>query len=287
VVLWRAGALAYRLNQFDVMLTYFDKYEDLAAGESWTQYHRAIALIEAGKITEASQAVQLEAERNAESEFAILGMEAIVAAKQLDLDLVQQKLSALLAVPLAGVDYIPREELMRLLGRLFEAIQTLPANALERRNWEQRLLQATLMPDEYFDELRDRIPEQEDINFYICRIVQPVGDGWSDFPGRLPEEEGWKAYQALWGVLAPDEETAREMALEWQSHCHDLPAECSLDDIDMQSEGYTDRPGIVWQGARAHISDDSDDDEDEFDEDDEDQDEDESDDGEESAGNQF
>jgi tetratricopeptide (TPR) repeat protein len=275
VILWRAGVLAYRLSQLDLMLTYFTKYEELAPDEAWTQYHRAIALLETDDAAEAGFAMAIEAERNAESGFAILSMEAAIAAKQNKTAETQQKLAELLNLPLSGVDYIPREELMRLLVRVYEAVTTLPSSAPERRNWELRLRQAALMPDRYYDQLRESVPEQDEINFYICRIVQPLGDTWDTFPGRLPDEEGWTAYQALWGVLAPDEETAKELALEWQSRCHPLPATCGLDDIDVQSEGYTDKPGIVWQGARAQLGD-SDDDEKQFqDSDDDDEDEDE------------
>ncbi|MDB5388809.1 MAG: hypothetical protein JWM11_4455, partial [Planctomycetaceae bacterium] len=269
VVLWRAGALSYRLGQFDVMLTYFTKYEELAPDEMWTEYHRAVALLETGDLIEASLAIVIEAERNVDSVFAILAIEAAIAAKQNQAEETQAKLSELLELPLSGIDYIPREELMRLLVRIYEAVITLPKSAPQRKSWEQRLLQSALMPDRYFDQLRESVPEQEDINFYICRIVQPLGDDWITFPGRLPDEEGWSAYQALWGVLAADEETAKELALEWQSRCHPLEASCGLDDIDIQSEGYTDRPGIVWQGARAQLGDSEDnDDENQFSQDD-------------------
>lgn len=264
VVLWRAGVLAYRMNQFDVMLTYYNKYEELAPDESWTQYHCAVALLETGNTVDASLAIAIEAERNPEAGFAILAMEAAIAAKQNQAAETQEKLAELLKLPLSGVDYIPREELMRLLVRVYEALITLPGNAPERKRWEERLLQSALMPDRYFDQLRESVPEQEEINFYICRIVQPLGNNWQSFPGRLPDEEGWSAYQALWGVLASDEETAKEMVLEWQSHCHSIPATCNLDDIDVQSEGYTDRPGIVWQGARAQLGDANDDDQNQF-----------------------
>jgi tetratricopeptide (TPR) repeat protein len=273
VILWRAGILAYRLNQFDVMLTYYTKYEESAPDESWTQYHRAVALLEIGNDVEASFAMAIEAERNTDSPFAILSMEAAIAAKQSKTTETQEKLAELLKLPLSGVNYIPREELMRLLVRVYEAMITLPAGASVRKNWEQRLLQAALMPDRYFDQLRESFPEQEDINFYICRIVQPLGDEWDSFSGRLPDEEGWPAYQALWGVLAPDEETAKEQALEWQSRCHPLEATCSLDDVDVQSEGYTDKPGIIWQGARAPLGENPDD-ENQFQDDDEDDDDD-------------
>jgi hypothetical protein len=52
----------------------------------------------------------------------------------------------------------------------------------------------------------------------------------------------------MWGVLAADEDEATRRVLEWQGRCHPLAA--TVEEVELESDGFTDRPGVVWQGAR-------------------------------------
>ncbi len=82
----------------------------------------------------------------------------------------------------------------------------------------------------------------------------------------LAGELEWTEYRNMWGVLAPDEETARRMVIEMQGRAMDRTAE--IEGIEESEVSYTDIPGIVWQGLRqGPMGEVGDDDEDEDDED--------------------
>ena len=83
----------------------------------------------------------------------------------------------------------------------------------------------------------------------MCAVHQPLDERWRDAPGCLNEEGDWTAYRIPWGVLAPDEAEAGSTVLAWQARCY--PLEAVVEDIQLQSEGYTDHPGVVWQGIRS------------------------------------
>ncbi len=53
------------------------------------------------------------------------------------------------------------------------------------------------------------------------------------------------------GILATDEDEARRFVLAWQGRCSALEAE--IEAIELREEGYTDHPGVVWQGLRAPV----------------------------------
>ena len=49
-------------------------------------------------------------------------------------------------------------------------------------------------------------------------------------------------------MLARDEDEAGRLVLQWQRRCYPLSAE--VDQVQLDSEGYTDKLGVVWQGFR-------------------------------------
>ena len=72
-----------------------------------------------------------------------------------------------------------------------------------------------------------------------------------DVEDNLPEE--WTSYFCEWGVLAMNEEEAREKVLEIQARCYSGYAE--IVDVSTDDQEYVDTPGIVWQGGRYSIPD--------------------------------
>lgn len=52
----------------------------------------------------------------------------------------------------------------------------------------------------------------------------------------------------MWGVLARDEDEAKQRVLGWQKRCYHLPADVA--EIEPEDASYTDKPGVVWQGVR-------------------------------------
>ena len=86
-----------------------------------------------------------------------------------------------------------------------------------------------------------------------CTLLQPLDDRWSDSPGCLHGEGDWTSYRIPWGVLAADEAEAGRMALTWQSRGY--PLEAVVEDVAPKGDGYTDHPGVVWQGLRSPVTD--------------------------------
>lgn len=270
ILLWRAGMLAYQLGQFDVMATYFENYELAEPEESWTQYHIAIAKMESGKLDEVRDAMAIETQRNEEAKFPLLALKTLMTSRAQELELSEICAKEALDIRLSTLDFLPHQELVNCLRRIFEATRAFPPDSEARLAWDIRLLQSGLMPDQYFDELRSMEEPNEGMSFYVCRVEQPLTEDWESFPGCLPGEQNWSAYQALWGVLAKDEEEAERLALQWQQRCY--PGEATLGDIEVRGEDFHEQRGIVWQGARGPFGDELDEDISDLDEDEDDED---------------
>jgi hypothetical protein len=67
----------------------------------------------------------------------------------------------------------------------------------------------------------------------------------------LVGQEKWQSYVARWGVLAQDVTQAEQFARDWQMRCSLGP--CELIAIDLQSDGYKDKLGVVWQGYHVEL----------------------------------
>jgi hypothetical protein len=88
-------------------------------------------------------------------------------------------------------------------------------------------------------------------------LRQPLPEDWSTNDGCLNGQQTWREYETAWGVLAADEDEAREFATTWQTRC--LPPPFEFIDVRLQGEDYEDSPGIVWQGLHQPASTDDDD----------------------------
>src|SRR5262249_16668889 len=152
------------------------------------------------------------------------------------------------AVRLASVDYLTVTGLNNLFGRLWRASACLAEGDPLRAELRERVLCAGLAPDELFEEERQRGSEARGVNYYRCLGRQPLDKRWAEAQGCLSGQGDWTAYHIVWGVLAADEEEAGRHVLAWQARCYPLPAE--VEETEPESDGFTDRPGVVWQGAR-------------------------------------
>ncbi len=247
-VAWDAMMSALNLEQYDLLLSYSNKFEEMQPEMPWTQYYRASALLELDELEEAVAALNEEERRNPGERLHLDVLRACVAAAGGDADTFRTLLQTILDTPLRSVDYLTLTGLSRLFEKLWRASQLLRDEDDLKVRLNDRLLCAGLMPDDFFDNHRANAPLLEGVNFYRCTLRQPLDDHWANFGGCHAGQENWKYYYADWGVLATTEDEAASLAQEWQSRCYRIPPE--VESISLEQEGFHDRPGVVWQGFR-------------------------------------
>ncbi len=247
-VAWDAALAAFRLGQYDAMLTYLDRYEQTAEADAWACYYRATALLELGRPAAALDALAEAERREPNIRLAVAILRACATSALGRPERCRELLERTLAVRLADIDYLTVAGLNHLFGRLWRCSRCLGEDDPLREALRERLLQAGLAPDEVFEEARAWEEETRGVNYYRCLVRQPLDGDWPSSSGCLAEQENWTAYHIVWGVLAADEGDARARVLEWQAECYPLPAE--VEEIEQEADGFTERPGVVWQGTR-------------------------------------
>ncbi|SIO23792.1 hypothetical protein SAMN05444166_3171 [Singulisphaera sp. GP187] len=250
-VAWQAALLAHSLEQNEVLLTYLDQFEKVAPGGTWSHYYRASGLLRLGRAVDAIAALVEEERRIEGGVLHVLILRACALSLLGRLEDFRNQLTEVMAVRLAGVDYLTHSGLVNLFSRLWDAAKVLPEEDSLRGVLVNRLLATGLAPNELFDGPRRANPTAEGLNFYGVVVVQPLDERWRDFDGCLAGEEEWTGYRIPWGVLASDEAEASRIALHWQAPCY--PLEASLESVELRDEGYTDHPGMVWQGMRSSL----------------------------------
>jgi hypothetical protein len=248
------------LEQFDSLVTYAAKFEEMQPGQPWTQYYRANALLELGEVDQARNALDEEERRVAEALgdpaapvpaeqlLHVMILRACVTAAEGQEETVRTLLRAILQTPLRAVDSLTFSGLCRLFEKLWAASHVMPEDDDLRLRLNDRLLAAGLAPDDFFEPSREENEVCEGVNFYRCTVLQPLDAHWPQFAGCLSGQESWRAYHGEWGVLARDEEEAAQLVLPWQSRCYRLAP--AIENIELADDGYRDHPGIVWQGLR-------------------------------------
>jgi hypothetical protein len=244
----QAAMTALGLEQWDALVTYLERYEEQQPGETWTNYYRAVGLLEMQRPAEAREAIEEEAAREPPGTLHLDILRARAASALGEADAFRRLLEDVLEVPLTTVDYLSRTGLERLFGGLWSAAECLPVDDPLRGRLEELLLQAALAPEDVFDRVRQRGEKESGGKYYRCLARQTLDERWPTWPGCLAGEEGWTEYRLVWGVLARDEDEAGRLVLEWQRRCYPLPAE--VEQVQLDSEGYTDKLGVVWQGFR-------------------------------------
>ncbi len=247
-VAWEAALAAFRLDQYDVQLTYLDKFESMTEADAWACYYRATALLELNRPEEALTTLDEADRRDPDKLFPVEILRACATAALGRMERFREHLWRVLTVQLATVDYLTIAGLASLFGRLWKASAFLDSDEPLRVSLFRRLMVTGLAPDELFEEIRMEGEKQEDINYYRCQVHQPLDEGWAESHACLSGQEEWQSYHIMWGVLAADEDEAIRRVLEWQGRCHPLPA--TVEEVELESDGFTDRPGVVWQGAR-------------------------------------
>lgn len=255
-VAWEAAITAINLEQFEAALTYLDKYDELLPGQPWCHFYRASALLELSRPQEALESLDRESANNPGKAYHVNVLKAsCLAALKQDQEF-RQQLDLVLQTPASSVDYLTANGLRRMFARLWISTnEFLKSGDTLLTDFEDRLLQMGLAPSEMLARDREaasRSDEPQSVNFYRCLLRQPVDERWEFFAGRLAGEEDWVAYEITWGVLAKNEQDAGILALAIQNRCYPLNAE--IMGIEQDGEGYSDHPGILWQGYREGVT---------------------------------
>ena len=263
-VAWEAGLTAFTLKRFEIMLTYLDHYKAAVGDQLWVDYYRATGLLETDKPAEALVAIDNECRLVGEPALHLAIIRGCALAALDDHTGALAEFKAALAMPLYNVDYLSGPGIASLFMRAAASCRVMLDNESLATQFDNRMLESYLAPEEYFDAMREGTPSN-DVTFYQVLIRQPLDENWMSFAGRLPIEEESGSYLGSWGVLAADEDEAQEIALRWQSRCYPLEAE--IVEVSTMDESFMDVPGVVWQGQRIMPSDGDLDDLDEDDED--------------------
>ena len=273
-VAWEAGLYAYGLEQYEPVLTYLDRFDQWRPNTPWSGHYRAAALLELERYAEALAAAEADDAINPEATYASL-LQKVSAYAGLKRDEASRAgLREILSKPLRTVTTLSVQGLARLHRRLWIALYAWSANDPLFETYETYLIGTGLAPNEMFAAIREAsglAPIEDGINFYRVLLRQTMDETWKDSVYCLAGEEEWTEYEAVWGVLAEDEDKARRLVVDMQGRAMDRTAEVL--GVDEGGSEYTDIPGVVWQGLRDRPSDDDDDDDDdddEFDDDDDD-----------------
>jgi len=251
--LWRTLLTAFQLEQYEATLAYIDAYEAIAPDQPWTNYYRALSLLELDRAAEALSASATLRRLNPECPFAALALEASSLGALNQTDEFRKRLMEVLGTPLRDVDYLSSQGLYHLLRRIWLSAGCLSSDDSLRIQLEDHLLATGLAPNDYFDFTRKSEAVVAGITFYDVCVQQPLDERWANSPACRAGEQDWQSYVVRWGVLVADEDEAKRLVLSWQSRCYSLPAEVIK--IIPGREGYKDAPGIVWQGSRESATD--------------------------------
>lgn len=255
-VAWEAAMTAVQLEQYDTVLTYIDKFLELGDAQAWTHYYRAFAFFQLGRYEDSLTELQQDYAFDLPGDFhlTVLKLSNLIALDQQDQ--IPVVFETLLNMPLSAIDYLSLNQIVRLVGELWNTLQHWPQDHPLRLRLEMQMLQAGLLTDEYFETIRLAATEEKLVHLYHVQIHQPLDANWSTSVGCLPGQADWTDYECEWGVLATDEQQAVDFVLNYQSQCSVLPAE--VIDVQTDEEQYRDRPGVVWQGLRWSQMDESD-----------------------------
>ncbi len=131
----------------------------------------------------------------------------------------------MLATPLAAFPFLSPLGMLELWERFRVVAREVLADERLAARVESRQLRSGLMPEHWFEGLRDESPEEvaDEVFLFRCLVRQPLDGAWAEDLDRLPHQEGWTGYVAEWGVLAETEEDALARGVGMQSQCHEVP----------------------------------------------------------------
>ncbi|WP_437186487.1 tetratricopeptide repeat protein [Planctomicrobium sp. SH668] len=248
-VAWEAAMTALQLMQYDMLLTYLDRYRSLSDQEqSWFHYYRGLAYFRLGRFEESL--VELDEELNFDPPGQMhLHVIRMCALDQMGLHAdAKAELEEFLNLSFVDVDYLSLHGLVRLSEAMCDTIREWPEDDPLRKRAALRLLRAGLLSDEYLEAYREQNEEVDDVKFYRVQLRQPLEANWRHSEGCLVGQEDWTEYLIDWGVLAQNEDDAINDILEFQNVCEKQPA--VVIHVDEGEDAYRERPGVVWQGYR-------------------------------------
>jgi len=249
---YRAAILAHQLKRFDATLSYLGRFTSEMPATPWIYYYRASSLLESQRYDETLQTIAQQEKEFPEFATVILIMRASALGGLKDLDGLHKALDAIMQLSLRDVDYLSIAGLAQVTRRLWLESECLPDDDLRKVQLCDLLLASGLAPNELFRPQRLAREKQTGLVYAECHVRQPLNRLWSQSSACLHGQENWTAYDITWGVLAQNQETAEQWVLDWQSRCYGVPGE--VREVKVLDSGFTDHPGVVWQGAREGVS---------------------------------
>lgn len=251
-VAWEAMMNSFHLRQFEPMLNYLNRYEELVGETSPINYYRGVAYLNLKEPQASLDAIRKElefCEPGDDFHCCVIEYCALVALG--DFEKTTALAEKCVAAKAGELDYIPAADVAFLYETLWRGMSEDKPDSSILAELESTMLAAAYMPDDFFDALRAQQEPQEGVKFYRVMVHQSLGEDWEEHEGCWPGQEEWKSYYCEWGVLALTEEAARECVLEMQARCYSGYAE--IVDVNTDDQEYVDTPGVVWQGMRYSI----------------------------------
>ncbi|HBE68906.1 MAG TPA: hypothetical protein DDW52_12230 [Planctomycetaceae bacterium] len=245
-VAWEAGVLAFSLQRYSVMHTYLEKFVQQAGPQPWVDYYHAIGHYEQQDYEAAIKAIDAEEQLLGQTATHLQLVQASILVRQGKSAEAESRIDEILKQPFHEVEFIAPGGLVELLERLRTALAA--TEHTKASELSKRMLRAGMATEDYFEVPGEDLAASNDLNFYRCLLKQPLDENWASEPDRMVDQENWTAYMAEWGVLAENEDQARDLALQWQHKCYHLPAEVVV--AEQAGDNISGAPRVVWQGIR-------------------------------------
>jgi len=257
-LLFEAALKAHALTQYELQVSFLQKYHQRHQPIPWTYYYLSSGLLELKRPDEALAAIEKEVSLFNSHGLHIDSVRAAAYAQMGQSDQAIEQIKKALAHPLVEIENLTISGISGAYERLINAARTCPDEKDIQALVEDRMLKAGIATESFFEHARSG-EKPCDLYLYQCYVLQPLEITWFDYEGCLASQTEWEAYMAQWGVLARDEDEAEAIVLKWQRKCYTLEPE--LMDIQVDDELLHDRPGVAFQGARFPDLDDDEEDE--------------------------
>jgi len=257
-LLFEAALKAHALTQYELQVSFLQKYHQRHEPIAWTYYYLSSGLLELKRPDEALVAIEKEVGLFGSQGLHVDSVRAAAYAQMGLSDQAIEQVKMALAHPLVEIENLTISGISGAYERLINAARTCPDEKDIQALVEDRMLKAGIATESFFEHARSS-EKPCDLYLYQCYVLQPLESTWFDYEGCLANQTEWEAYMAQWGVLARDEDEAEAIVLKWQRKCYTLEPE--LMDIQVDEELLHDRPGIAFQGARFPDLDDDEEDE--------------------------
>lgn len=249
LVAWEAAMISFQLRQYQSLLNYLARYEELAGANSPVYYFRAIAFYHEKQYDEALENIEFEREHSeAGNQFHCDVLESCIQMQTGVDNGLEELIDRTVKQRLADLEYMPNSDIAYLHEVLWIAMQLHRFDDPQLSVLEAKMLTAGIIPDDYFDQQRFKTDTSTEVRYYRVLIEQTADLMWGQSNAVLPNQLEWKQFFCEWGVLAPSEDEAIQLALEIQQQC--CGGEREVSDVATDDHVYVDYPGVVSQGLR-------------------------------------